>query len=145
MKFPIWTTFIRTSCHWHPSPKMPKSLIRNQVMSKVSVYFLPPLTRQSTSVQLHQGRLLWVTLSSGSVINNCLRPNLPPSLPLQVTLDAAPPPQDGDSPKQRKTRPATWQLLCLGDTKPVTSSAEGQRVCEGQMSWNALHHSPLIW
>lgn len=107
---------------------------------------LPPsLTQQSPSVQLHQGRLLWATLFSGSVINNCLQSNLLPSLLFHWLLNTALLPQDGDSIKQINPLRTAWQLLCLGDTKPVTSSAEGQRVCEGQMSWDALHHSPLIW
>lgn len=87
------------------SKNVGKTLICSRVTSRVSVSRLLSLTQQTTSVQLHQGRLLWATLSSGSVINNCLHPNLLPSLPFHSWLNAALPPQDGNSIKQKSHNP----------------------------------------
>lgn len=103
MEYLLSSTFFQKSCDWQQARNMHvgQTLICNQVISTASVSFPLPLTQQSTSVQLHQGRLLWVTLSSGSVINNCLHPNLLPSLPFHSSLSSALPPQDGDSIKRK--------------------------------------------
>lgn len=96
------------SLHWQQAPKTHagQTLICNQVISKVSVSLLLSLTQQTTSAHLYQGRLLWETLSSGSVINNCLHPLIySPSLPVDSPLNTAPSPQDGDNIKHTKKKP----------------------------------------
>lgn len=82
-----------------PPHKPDKSLIKNQVISEASVSFHLSVTQRTTSAQSHQGRQLWLTLSSRSVINHFLRPNF---LPVLWLLPSTLSPQDGDELKQEK-------------------------------------------